>query len=37
MDGLRVFLMTSRGAVVPGGLEGVLRATEFYPDPADWR
>jgi hypothetical protein len=24
-------------AMLPGGLEGVFRATEFYADPADWR
>jgi hypothetical protein len=35
VDGL--FVQVSTTSAVPGGLEAVFRATEFYPDPADWR
>lgn len=36
VEGLFVYLSTTDTAL-PGGLEAVFQATEFFPDPADWR
>jgi len=40
VDGMFVDLQyydAQTGTLLPDGLVGVFRATEFYPDPADWR